>query len=272
MSDWGAVAGGNASESAGQVLTTTAGTVVAAAVATNTKGNYVQLISATSYAWAGFWVYGWNGPPAFDNILLDVGIGAALAEQVVAGDIMFGGEYGCFAAFIPVSIPAGTRVAARIQSSVGGANTVSVALVGVPEAIRTVPPLGRVTSYGVSTTTSTGTSLDGGATANTKGAWTQLVLSTANPMRALSLVVSHSTGTANAARFLVDVAIGPDASAQVILSNVPVTVPAGASILTPAHGPIPVTIPAGTRLIARVSCSVESAADRVLRASVLGFD
>ena len=65
-----------------------------------------------------------------------------------------------------------------------------------------------------------GSTIDAGGTANTKGSYTQMVASTSRDYCALAWCMDSLNVTpANTANFLVDVAIGGAGSEQVIVSN-----------------------------------------------------
>jgi len=108
----------------------------------------------------------------------------------------------------------------------------------------------------VATADSGGTNIDGGATANTKGAYAELVASSARPYKAFYVMFGNMAQAARvAANFLVDVAIGAAASESVIVSNIQVAGEGQEGIRPPIVGPYYVPIPSGTRIAARCQCS-----------------
>ncbi len=108
----------------GFVTASTHGTVITASGSTNTKGSYSQLIASTAKDYAAICL-SFDGD--LDNLgnsscLLDVAIGAAASEVVIIpnisiltnSNIVYPANTPWF--FIPV--PSGTRLSARMQSSV----------------------------------------------------------------------------------------------------------------------------------------------------------
>lgn len=124
--------------------TTTAdsgGTAVDPGTSANTKGSYAQLIASTVEDLVGFMVcIGNQGSTKTStaNALLDIAIGGAAAEQVVLANMPVTCDSNSelyqpiWSPIIPCFIPAGSRIAARAQSSIttAGARVFDVALVG----------------------------------------------------------------------------------------------------------------------------------------------
>jgi hypothetical protein len=122
---------------------TSRGTLVDPGLVANTKGSYVQLTASTSaridvllLAITG------NGNGAtFVNGLVDLATGAAAAETVVIPDVMYVSNTGGTALLpeplllvLPVSIPAGTRLAARAASSITtAARMLAISLIGMQQ-------------------------------------------------------------------------------------------------------------------------------------------
>jgi hypothetical protein len=211
--------------------------------------------------------------------LTDIGFGAAGFEQVVVPNIFWckasGGANLVMSIPLPLYIPAGTRVSARTQASVASHALGTLLSVGTQGFVPS-SPLTRVTDYGTATGSSGGTSVDPGATANTKGAWTQMVASTTHPIKYLFMCQGSPTARTTGCWWLFDIGIGGAGSEQVLVPNLN-TAQGGlgttANVQVPcSHGPFPVSIPAGTRLSVRSSCSVNTAGDRLLPVALYGID
>ncbi len=148
---------------------TVEGTSVAASGSIHTKGSYVQLIAATTYDSYGFFLYISNtlSAGADTSQLLDVAIGAAASEVVILPNFLCGCRNGGAAArmngfFIPIFIPRGARIAARIQALIS-ADTLHIVV--QPNYGRSGPYRNIYTgcdAYGVDTA-------DSGGTAHTPG-------------------------------------------------------------------------------------------------------
>jgi len=110
---------------------TTAGTAVTAG--NSAKGSYAQITAATTRDYIGlFAIIDCNGvasPP--DNFaLVDIAIGASGSEQIIIPDAFCDpfNQYPVVMPFTAVNIPAGTRLACRINSATG---TYNVTIYGV---------------------------------------------------------------------------------------------------------------------------------------------
>lgn len=115
------------------------GTVLTIPGGTNTKSAWTEITSGTARPLCGFVVgLGGGGDTGLvsSNVLLDIGMGAAGAEQVIGADLHISptsteilsiDEPGVYAA----DIPKGTRLAARYAYSSAG-TSLDVSLIGVP--------------------------------------------------------------------------------------------------------------------------------------------
>lgn len=248
----------------------------------NVKGAWVELTPASPIQADGLLVVISGGLGVGDS-LSDIALGAAGAETIIAPnlfasqvryvgglDIGSGSFY-----YLPIAIPAGTRIAARQQNRSNVAIYMTVTL--VRQSGLASQGLGTVSAYGAVTANSGGTSIDPGAVANTKGAWTELTAATAADIHALALALG---GQHNAARtgagWLLDVGIGA-AGAEVVLlpdlsfssSNVFNNI---GGLWPSLFGPIPCYIPAGTRIAARAQCSTTDATDRIFDLIAYGVE
>lgn len=265
-------------ETLGASTGTTTGTTVTANAAANTKGNYAQLSAATAYPACGVII---DIPPgnAACDYLLDIAVGAAASESVIISDILVSSTHGgtaqCFSVEFPCAIPAGTRVSARCQASTGGTTLIIVVHLITLSTLNPVPLMKTVTTYGDNTVDSGGTSVDPGGSANTLGAYSQVVASTTYPMRGMVLAFGNQVNTAPAsARWLVNVAVGAGGAEVVKIDNIQLragtsTTQGGASpIYTP---PIACDIPAGTRLAVNAQCTITDATDRLIDVVIYGL-
>lgn len=273
MGDWG-LGGGQRYEDFGLSTSTTLDTQITSGAA-NTKGSWTELIASTAFNATGIVVQISHG--AAVNYLIDIGIGAGGSEVVLIPDIAVTpnttGPSGHMRLLFPIALPAGTRIATRCQASTGSSLIrVSGYLLGGGFALPA--PLGRVTAYGISTSTSRGTNVDPGGTAHTKGSYAELVASSANPIKALALTVGYVLQTStNTGRWFLDLAIGAAGSEQVIIPNLYFIVhPEIDGFASMFAGPFPIEIAAGTRLAARVQSQLIATAERDLDLAVYGID
>jgi hypothetical protein len=182
-------------------------TVSVGAVA-HTKGAWTQVTASTAglvgairlRVGASYGITTGNG------YLMDVGIGAAGSEVVIAANIAMGGvsnqPNAGLIIDLPIAIPSGSRVALRAQSNRTASSTFSVQVVfAAPSDPQTTPS--SVDSLGVSTATSSGTAMSGAS-----GTYVQIIASTTKDYQALIIVPSLTVGSASGATVLYTVAIG----------------------------------------------------------------
>lgn len=113
------------------VVTATSNMTVITAGTANVKGSWVQLVASTSIDFATLIVVA--GMQSTSSVL-DLGIGAAASEVALIQNVMLRGTQaaGCVVHpfILPLSVPAGSRLAARSQSATASA-TVQVSVLGV---------------------------------------------------------------------------------------------------------------------------------------------
>jgi hypothetical protein len=160
---------------------TTLGTLVPEDATDHTKGAYAQLFASTDFdVWGiSFMVGATSSAGAIVNYLLDIAIGGAGSEQVIASNILIGNSRGIAPGspftfwFLPIFIPKGTRISARTQGSGGtGVPYLMMTLTGGPSN-PLWPVFQGCMTIGINTAASGGTSLTPGAT-GTYSAWTSI--------------------------------------------------------------------------------------------------
>lgn len=249
--------------SAGEVAGSSAGTVVTCgAGAGGVYGSYAQLVASTDYDSFGLIV--WSAAN-LSYSQYQIAVGGAGSEVNIA-HIPGAGSIGAgIAMFVPVFVPAGSRLSARTASASSSQSTwISCSLI---RANSNVPlaSYGRLLGY---SGTSVPPIVDCGAAANTKGAYTQIVASTTNDAKGFSMLVAANQLNANDQDYLLDLAVGAAASERIILNN---SYWRGAAYreIAAVIGPIWTPIPAGSRIAARGQCNRTGANDRVPRVSVV---
>lgn len=262
-------------ESAGVVEATPGGTVVTSSSSANTKGSWTEILASTSFDASGFLLilesYGLTDTFTF---LVDISVGAAGSEVAIIENLAFSSRRGLGdSMFVPLQIPAGSRVAVRCQST-STSKSVEVVLNLISRSFTTHPGFQRATTYGAVTGDSGGTELDPGGTAHTKGSWVEITSSSTSPIREFLIFFGTRANVAvTQGDCLVDIGIGSAGSETTILENILLRL--GGEIDGPSlvsFGPIPVTIPPGTRIAARCQSTVIDATDRLLDISLIGFD
>lgn len=249
------------------------GTTVTASVTTNTKGAYTELITSTGYDADGIMVtLQQNNTVA--GALMDFAIGAAGSEQIVMANVLIGQTTRLSTyVFIPISLPAGSRVAARCQSTNSG-QAFAIATHLYRAGLWGPPPGGTIVTLGADTSDSGGQVIDPGATINTYGSWAQLSASTSQDIAAVYLMLANrqnSAPTDQSVNFHLQLGIGAAASEVLIWGAIRFSSSSAGS-----YGPLPsvwfpVSIPAGSRLVARARAGINDATDRLFDLVVYGL-
>jgi len=118
-------------DSYGSVLTTSSGTAVVGSSTANVKGAWTQLVASTTRYYSSIRLQTQVCPntSAETSFLFDVGVGAAGSEQIVVPDLWNttsgagSFDYWNVSPEFPVNIPAGSRIAVRLQSTLQSAST-----------------------------------------------------------------------------------------------------------------------------------------------------
>lgn len=264
MPDFSLISGGDHESQGGR-------TTLTADASTNTKGAWAQLIAATTIHAAGLVVFV-RGGSAAGKYLMDIAVGGAGSETVILPNVHHssasGSNIGGSSYVFALSIPAGSRIAARCQSTTGGATLiVSVVLIGTTLAGR--QPLGEAAVYGADTSDSGLIAVDPGATANTKGSWVELTASTTRPIRELVVALFHD-GTFSSVGIVwkVDIGIGAAAAEAVVIPNLETYMTTSERLPMIQSYTIPVNVPAGARLAARAEATSNSSPSRLIDVAV----
>lgn len=180
----------------GPIVHFTSGFISASTTAANTKGSWVPCVASTSSDTGLICLHLVGFQPSGDRgNLCDIGVGPTGQEQVLVSNIAFGNT--SFSQIpmivIPAFIPAGSRVAFRLQTaaSSGGFNP-GLTLNTTPDA-RLLPSVSTgIDTYGANTATSRGTALLTAA-----GQYREIAAATTRPYQALVLVPSNGNPSAS---------------------------------------------------------------------------
>jgi hypothetical protein len=255
------------------------GTGITPNATAHTKGSWTELISAAQNLHGAAWVMVTFGETtvAAATYFVDIGIGAAASEQVIIPNL-----YQQYAATIqpgtksyllPLSIPAGVRVAARCQTNATSGNVVFTQIHLISATMMSSVGAGQVEACGAVTATTLGTSIDPGGTANTDATpWVQLIASTGFSYRWLCVEAGNATDLAYGATFgsLLDIGTGAASSEVSIIDDLYMISSSGVDAPLGAHWSFPVNIPQGSRISARHRTSSITAGDRVLEVIAWG--
>lgn len=239
----------------------------------HTKGSWVTLVNGSTTQ-PGSWIY-LNGSTAQSSTdtstILDIGIGSAGSETVVISNLVWGFRRNG-GILIPLHVPAGATVRARaagLNASVGGTTYSMDVYGGEPDSGLNTP--GRITTYGVTAASSSGTTITPNASTNVKGSYAQLVAATTSPIHALMVLVQGSSNAMGLVNYNIDIAVGASGQETVVVADHLVESNGSEEVIPWAHEFIPrsLSIPAGVRLAAR--CSANSSSATAVEVGVYGF-
>lgn len=199
----------------------TQGTSVTPAV--GSKGSWVTLIASLNFDTYGLLICINNNSAsaASRNSAMDIGIGAAASEVVLIPNLIAGNAAGYTSGglwyYFPIFIPAGTRIAARAQSTVVTAFNTFVQALQKPLN----PALTRRAYFAeaIGMTLPQGTSVTPGTTS--EGAWTLLGTTTRELWHwQIGGQISSADATHNAAAIHMDLAVGNGTNFQILMDSV----------------------------------------------------
>lgn len=234
--------------------------------AADTMGDWVEVKASTPETYDGFFITVEYQSDNFDRYMVDIGLGSAGNETVVVEGIPFSspllqdtlGQR----LYVPLHIPAGSRVVARAQDENTSENTIEIQMHGF---VRDETLYDTIRTYGITKASTDLQEVDPGDTVDTKGAWVEFISSA--PANILSLGLAHHFEglTATTCEWHIDVGVGEAGSEIAIIEDLYVGVHANYDNNVPADfGMIPLDIPAGSRVAVRAECTINSAGDRLL--------
>lgn len=238
----------------------------------NTLSPFTTVIASTSTS-AGAIALSIGTPAPFPasfgeriTALVDIAYGSG--NTVVAENLLipaYAGTPHSTVIVLPCDIPAGEPVKLRYRCSSDAADIFWYASVHVFGPTRGT---GSVTTHGANTADSGGTAVDGGASANTEGAWVQFAASTAVDYSELFLMAATNSGgrSTTAIHWLVDIGIGASTAETVLIGDLYLS----GEYPSPSVFRIPIEVPAGTRLSVRARCNSTDPEDRQFDAVLLG--
>ena len=237
------------------------------------EGAWTEVIASTDADADTIYVYlaYLSGGGTVEDVLIDIGVGAAASETVFIENIPFSGRATTVSTSdvvcLPIQIPSGSRISARANADAAAVMGVGIALYKGNEksfAFSGAKAFGVTAAFG-------GVSVDSGAAANTKGSWVELDASTSDTIRGfwihLGLLENAIIGVATGD--FIDIGIGAAASEQVIVSNHYLNVHTSEYSMPSTFYDI--EIPSGTRVSARRQCSDTDATDRLRSVAILGL-
>lgn len=245
--------------------------VISAAGTANTKGSWSELEEITTVDASVITVM----IPGLSNAdhLIDIGIGASGSEQVIAANLSVSqgnssyGDISPFSVRIPISIPIGSRVAARLQST----NTSGWVHLGIILESNNDQKGGRLITIGADTSDSGGLLITSGA--SVKGSWISLTSSLENDIKAAFFCFGNRVNTGRTdCTWLIDIGVGGVGSEEVLIPDLTLSADVYSDAVRPLNTPVfGVSIPAGVRVSVRAACSISDATDSLFDIIMYGI-
>ena len=240
----------------------------------NIKGGWLEIMAATPFACSGLHV-SLASHLAHGRYLTDLAIGAAGSEIVIIENVyswqrdwVQGQGY-----YFPISIPAGVRLSARAQGTPANGASRPV-IVGERAGSNTIPMVAQTATIGAVTADSAGTSIDPGATGDTKGAWVELSSSCPFDAKGFCFAIGDQGITRQAAVYYwrLDIGVGAAGSEHVVFGDWSFNCYSSASELHPNVSRVSYCpIPKGERISARALCNQAHATGRLFDVIVYLF-
>lgn len=250
------------------------GISLTASSTTYAKGNWTQMNASLAADTAMIYILAGSGNSSGHRFALDIGIGSSGSEIAIINNLTFSCPQTLVSVYaFPLSIPAGTRLSARVSSDSAN-DTFHCNIITSADTYSTSGTATAVDTYGFDTTTNLGTKVDCGSTANTKTSYVQVTSSTTADLAGIQMFpdCQFSTGTGVNVNFMMDVAVGAAGSEVIVLPNYTFTgfysTTSGLSIGASPY--FPMQIPAGSRIAVRAQCNQTAAGNRIFGITIYG--
>lgn len=264
MADFPQIGGFNQSDSGGKNTGTSSGTSV------STGSTWTEVFSATSSD-SDLMVLKILNTVGTDQYIIDIAIGGAGSEEFLCENLICDETDGVGLSTVyvlPVKIAKGERVSIRTLADSGGRNIVYTMDL-FAGGMTSFQSGGSIVPNGVDTAGRSGTAIDPGGTANTKGGYVEITASTPSDFKGFIVAFGNNkNGTISSNNGLADLAIGGSGSEEIILPDIWYKL----SSTEQGHVPVfyPIDIPAGTRLAMRAQSTSIDAADRLFTTAIYG--
>jgi hypothetical protein len=236
----------------------------------NTKGSWYQLVASTLFPTSYLMICVRFANSDY-NYLMDIGVGGAGSEVVIIPNIHFSRSsntaWNTSFTIIPVNIPAGTRIATRAQSSTANKNYQFLGGYG-GGGFATPSNFSFVDSYGATTASSRGTSIDPGGSAWSYGSWVQMTASTTRAAKGFFLSFGGQGNTNRVdGHWIVRLGMG-GAGSEIVMCTMAACSQSlyNADIQPNITAFVPLNIPSGVRLSLSATSGITDATDRTFDA------
>lgn len=235
----------------------------------NSKSSWVQLVASSGIAGKLFYGVVKLDRNVAASSLTDFGTGAVLSEVVLIPDVFNETSLNSnnrvqVAGPFPIDVATSTRYAARVE----GNSNFQVHFVQAVICSDRLPDLSSptYTVYGESAGSSAkGTTIDPGASANTKGSWTEIAASVSSTAEWVLFHIGNleNIGMVDAS-WLFDIGTGAAASESAVIENLFLSADLASDQILPAtYGPFPADWMQSERVSVRAQSNITDATDRL---------
>lgn len=200
------------------------------------------------------------------DFLIDIGEGPNPNEVILVPSILYtgiSGTQGGATFYFPVKVASGRRLSARSNSS-SGAGSITI-VVHTLSCSWDFHSGSRIVAIGDDIGGVGGTAVNVGVNNNKHSTWSELTASTLFPISGLCFAMGNqadsSLGGVSGIRYLLDVAIGPSGSEQIIIPDVCLTTSGNEQHPIYSSPWLPIPISAGTRVVARMASDISASPD-----------
>ena len=251
----------------GANTSTSSTTTITTGSSANTKGSWTQLVSSTNYdaSWALLFVDLRN--PSTSNVTYDFAVGPSGSESIFLNNLYCNWVDSTIPhLLLPISIPAGSRIAVRAQSN-NASDTVGAACILFDSNFNDQGSGNGVDTYGWNALSNDyGMPITSGAGNGTFGSFDEITSSTTYDYRGVFIAMDSQSATADGVTgyptTLLDIAVGPVGSEQVVIPGINVGWFSNSGSQCGGNPGftqmVPCAIPAGSRISARLAASNSS--------------
>lgn len=252
----------------------------------HTKGAYTEIDASTLAEWAGFTFTlsaSQSATGTDTSTLMDIAVGAAGSEVVVLENLPVGYNDYRMTVDVPLRIPAGVRVAGRIQGAVSSDTTGGAFIPWAGSGFTGARSYQSAVTYGADTSTSRGVTVTADTGTNdTFGSWAVIAASTSAPIQAMLVGVQmNGDSDIGITPWRLEVGFGASSSEVTIATlqqnansseQVTFGTAAGRTFGTPPQLlTTTVGIPEGARLVARLATGLSTTTTPAVDVVIIGL-
>jgi hypothetical protein len=251
----------------------TTGTNCRSGLRPHTKGRWSEITPRTPRAYAGFFVM--VECDSDDDFLVDLGVGPAGRETPVIADMLLSGSrtnLPHLPFYVPLKLPAGSRVVTRCQAS-GPLGLARIErLYGMPPHPIWPGGVDKVVTLGANASRSGGTAIDPGDQAETRGAWVEFSPGLPIHTYAVVIMAGDRAGALPTGRWTIDIGVGRPGQERMVIRDWLIR-NGGASTGLRGQGllAVPVDIPPRTRIVGRCISNRTESPERLIDVVLLAI-